>query len=218
MGNNTPSMNEATFTILSNREILGVNQDSLGLAGHRVAGNGSGVDVYVKTMKTADTTKSRKVAVCVVNWGGGSASGQAISWANIGEKNTSAIYSVRDLHTHTSLTTTATGSYTTAAVPGTGSQMLLFTNYTTEVLPEAGPSKNMSGKLVTRFNANTVECYVPHANSMVRVFNLSGKEVSSFSASGANWYKVNNKVLPGTYVVRIANGSGVLEGKILLAR
>ena len=216
MGNNTPSMSEATFTILSNREVLAVNQDSLGLAGHRVAGNGSGVDVYVKVMKTKDTTAQRIAAVCVVNWGSGSAAGQAISWANLGEKNTSQTYRVRDLHTHTDLSTNATGSYTTAAVPGTGTQMLLFTSTSAvEVRDRVGLAGPMNiGKLLTRVNANAIECYVPHANSTVQVFSLSGKELSSFSAPAANWYKVNSHGLVGTYFVRITGGNFALEGKL----
>jgi alpha-galactosidase len=218
MGNNTPAMSEQTFTILSNREVIAVNQDSLGLAGHRVVGNGQSVDIYVKVMKSKDTTAQRIAAVCVVNWGTGSASAQTITWANLGEKNTAQKYTVRDLHTHTNLSTTATGSFTTAAVPGNGTQMLLFSSSSVvDVRDQVGLTGPMStGKLLTRVNANALECYVPHAGSMVQVFNLSGKEVSSFSAPTANWYKVNSHVLPGTYVVRMASGNFVLEGKVQL--
>ena len=218
MGNNTPVMTDSTFTILSNREVIAVDQDSLGKQGHRVAGSGSGVDVYVKVMKSKDTTAQRIAAVCVVNWGNASASGQTITWANLGEKNTSQTYTVRDLHTHANLTTNVSGSYTTAAVPGTGTQMLLFTsNAAVEIRDQVGLTGPMNtGKLLTRVNANVLECYVPHANSIVQVFSLSGKEVSAFSAPEANWYKVNGHMLPGTYILRVTGNNSAIEGKVSL--
>ena len=214
MGNNTPAMNDITFTTLANTEVIAVDQDSLGKQGHRVLGNGSSVDAYVKVMKTPDTTTTRKVAVCVVNWGSGAVGGQTITWANIGENSATKVYSVRDLNTHKSLTTSAAGSYTTAGIPAYGNQMLLFTNYSVGVLENPVTNKAIStGKILTRVNGNIFELFVPRANSIVRVFNLSGKEISSCFAPTANWYRINSRASTGMYIVRINSDNSVLEGK-----
>jgi hypothetical protein len=221
LGNNTPAMSEATFTILSNREIVEIDQDSLGKAGTRVVGAGTGVDVYAKTLKTPDTTKYRKVAVCVINWTGNSAAAQTISWANIGEKTTTQTYTVRDLHTHANRSTNATGSFTTAGLPAYGTEMLVFTSnaITGALESEKVNTALRTGKLMTRGPANAVEFYVPHASSVIQVFSLSGKEILSSFVPTANWYTVNNRVLNGTYIVRITGKNYALEGKIpMLAR
>jgi hypothetical protein len=218
MGNNTPAMSEQTFTTLSNREIIAVDQDSLGHQGHRVLGNGTGVDMYVKLLKSPDTVGMRIAAVCVVNWSGSQANGQAITWANLGEKVTTQSYTVRDLHTHTNLSTTASGTYTTAAIPAYGTQMLLFTSNSYTGINDGIVSNNAKGvgKLQMRMNANALEFYVSQANSVIQVFNLSGKKVIEFSALTANWYKINGSILPGTYIVRINGGNHVSEGKLPL--
>ena len=49
MGNNTPAMTAATFTILSNREVIAVDQDSLGYQG-RIARTTGNIQVIAKKL------------------------------------------------------------------------------------------------------------------------------------------------------------------------
>ncbi len=110
-GNDIRSMNTATKAILTNEEVIGVDQDSLGAQGKVVATPGSNLQVWAKKLAGAET-----VAVALFNRGGSPASITA-QWSAIGIP--AGMATVRDLWSHTDLGTFA-DSYTAVSVPSHG--------------------------------------------------------------------------------------------------
>jgi alpha-galactosidase len=117
-GNDLRSMSAATTTILTNSEVIGVDQDPLGLQGQLVATPQSGLQVWSKTLSG---NKARAVALLNRN---GSAASIVVKFTDIGLSSGSA--SVRDLWQHADLGT-FTGSYGAMNVPSHGVAMLRIT-------------------------------------------------------------------------------------------
>jgi alpha-galactosidase len=105
-GNDVRSMSPEIKEILTNAEVIAVNQDKLGREGHRVKKNGD-LEVWSKPM--ADGSR----AVILFNRGAGD-SDVSVSWEEIGYPN-HLTAKVRDLWAHKDVGT-FTGSYS-AKVP-----------------------------------------------------------------------------------------------------
>jgi alpha-galactosidase len=118
-GNDIRSMSSATTTVLTNTEVIAVDQDPVGVQGRLVATPATNLQVWSKSLSG---TKSR--AVVFLNRSGGSASITA-TWSAIGLSAGSA--TVRDLWSHTDLGT-FTGSYTANGIPSHGVAMLKITS------------------------------------------------------------------------------------------
>jgi alpha-galactosidase len=114
-GNDIRSMNATTKTILTNTEVIAIDQDPLGIQGHIVAGKGTNLQVWSKKLSGTNS-----VAVVLLNRGTSPASITA-QWSAIGIPAGSA--SLRDLWAKKDLGA-FTGSYTAQAVPGHGAVML----------------------------------------------------------------------------------------------
>lgn len=114
-GNDIRSMSTATKAILTNTEVIAVDQDALGIQGTRVASPGANLEVWAKQLSGANS-----VAVALLNRGSSSASITA-AWSAIGLEAGAA--TVRDLWSHTDLGSFES-SYTAAAVPSHGVVML----------------------------------------------------------------------------------------------
>ena len=113
-GNDITTMSTTTRDVLTNSEVIAVNQDSLGLQGILVSQPASGLQVYSKVL-----SGSGQRAVALLNRTGSTAN-ITVNWSNIGL--TSASASVRNLWTHTNA-----GSFSssyTASVPSHGVVML----------------------------------------------------------------------------------------------
>lgn len=89
-GNDLRSMSEQTKSILTNKEVIAVNQDPLGIQGTRLAKNGS-QEVWVKSLQ--DPTSK---AVALFNRGN-SAAQMKVNWTDVGLNGS---VSVRDLWEH----------------------------------------------------------------------------------------------------------------------
>jgi hypothetical protein len=114
-GNDLRSMSSTTKTILTNSEVIAVDQDSAGTQGTKVWDNGNGLQVWSKTLAT-----SGQRAVILFNRGGGNATITA-RWSDIGLAAGSA--TVRDLWAHSDLGT-FNNSYTATNIPSHGVVML----------------------------------------------------------------------------------------------
>ncbi|NUS65889.1 MAG: alpha-galactosidase [Saccharothrix sp.] len=110
-GNDLRTMTAATRSILTNTEVIAVNQDWGGRQGNRLVDNGD-AEVWTKPMANGS------VAVVLLNRGGGTAS-VSTSASQIG-LGSAASYSVRDLWAHTTGTTTGAIS---ASIPAHGAAM-----------------------------------------------------------------------------------------------
>jgi alpha-galactosidase len=114
-GNDLRSMSAATRAILTNADVIAVDQDPLGIQGQVVENPGNGLQVWSKPLAG---TNAR--AVVLFNRNAGAAS-ITVHWSALGIPAGAA--TVRDLWSHTDLGT-FTGSYTAASVPGHGVVML----------------------------------------------------------------------------------------------
>jgi Alpha-galactosidase len=112
-GNDIRSMSAATKNILTNADVIAVDQDPLGVQGKPIS-TSTTLEVWSKKLSGNQT-----YAVVLFNRTAASAS-ITVTWASLGMTSTSA--TVRDLWTHTDLGPTAT-QYT-ATVPSHGVVML----------------------------------------------------------------------------------------------
>jgi alpha-galactosidase len=113
-GNDLRSMSASTTTILTNAEVIAVDQDPLGHQGQLMATPQSGLQVWSKTL-SGDNVR----AVALLNRNGSSAS-ISVKFMDVG---LSSEASVRDLWQHADLGT-FNGSYTAMNVPSHGVVML----------------------------------------------------------------------------------------------
>jgi alpha-galactosidase len=114
-GNDIRSMSASTKAILTNAEVIAVDQDSLGVQGHIVAGKGTDRQVWSKKLSGTDT-----YAVALFNRGTSAASITA-QWNVVGLRAGAA--TVRDLWSHMDLGS-FTDAYTASSVPAHGVVML----------------------------------------------------------------------------------------------
>ena len=118
-GNDLRSMSAATRTTLTNSEVIGVDQDALGMQGRLVASPGANLQVWSRPLSGTNTR-----AVALFNRNTANAS-ITVQWSALGIPTGAA--GVRDLWSHTDLGT-FNDSYTAAAVPGHGVVMLKLTS------------------------------------------------------------------------------------------
>jgi alpha-galactosidase len=114
-GNDIRSMSTTTKAILTNADVIAVNQDPLGKQGTLVATPGSNLQVWSKQLSG---TNAR--AVALFNRSGAAAS-ISVTWSQIGLPAGAA--TVRDLYAQKDLGT-STDSYTATSVPMHGVVML----------------------------------------------------------------------------------------------
>jgi hypothetical protein len=108
-GNDLRSMSAATLSILTAPEVIAIDQDALGVQGIKVTDNGSGLQVWSKTL-TGTNTK----AVALLNRSASTAN-MTVNWSDIGLSGSAT---VRDLWARADLGSFS-GSYT-ASVPSHG--------------------------------------------------------------------------------------------------
>lgn len=118
-GNDIRSMSVTTKTILTNAEVIAVDQDALGVQGSVVATPAANLQVWAKKLSGTNT-----VAVALLNRGGSPASITA-EWKAIGIPAGAAV--VRDLWSHSDLGN-FNDSYTAKSVPSHGVVMLKITS------------------------------------------------------------------------------------------
>jgi alpha-galactosidase len=129
VGNDLAKATPATLEILSNREVIAVNQDALALSGFRVGPGGAyngGIEVWSKPLSDCG---ARAVALFNRNT---AAADIAVSWAQIGLAPGAA--TVRDLWTHADLGV-SNDTYS-AHVPAHGTVLVKITG--TEVAAPSG--------------------------------------------------------------------------------
>jgi hypothetical protein len=115
LGNNLPFMTQPTKDILTNTEVIAVNQDTSGLQGRIVTDNGAGLQVWGKNLKDRF---SNEWAVVLFNRSASAAS-MSVKWKSL---NLIGAASVRDLWSHTDLG--VMDSMYTTTVPSHGAVML----------------------------------------------------------------------------------------------
>lgn len=139
-GNDLSTMTATTQAILTNAEVIAVDQDPAGIQGGLVYDSGTGIQVYSKPLMSSPRAPfNGQRAVLLINRGATPANITA-NWKDIGLGNNSA--TVRDLWNHVNLGSYST-SYTAMNVPSHGSVMLKVSG--TESIPSG---TNYLGDLV----------------------------------------------------------------------
>jgi alpha-galactosidase len=143
-GNDLANMSSTTASILTNSEVIAVDQDSAGVQGTKVADNGAGQQVWAKRL-----SGNGNVAVALLNRGS-STSNITVNWSSIGLSGNA---SVRDLWAHADRGT-FTNSYT-ASVPSHSVVMLKITAGSGGSTPTPTPTASGSGHYYKLVNRNS---------------------------------------------------------------
>ncbi|HEV8555111.1 MAG TPA: ricin-type beta-trefoil lectin domain protein [Actinophytocola sp.] len=166
-GNNLATMSANTRAILTNREMLAINQDSLGRQGVKVAEDQSGLQVYSKVL-----SGSGRRAVVLLNRTGSTASITA-RWSSLGLTGSA---SVRDVWAAADRGSFATGF--TASVPA-GQAVLLTVAGTDGGSQGRQIVGGQSGRCVDVPNSTTTN------GTQVQLWDCSGQPNQSWTATAS---------------------------------
>jgi alpha-galactosidase len=195
-GNDLATMSSTTQTILTNSEVIAVDQDAAGVQGTVVSDNGAGLQVWSKKLSVGGSR-----AVVLFNRSA-SAANITANWSDLGLAGGSA--SVRDLLAHTDLG--AFNNNYTATVPAHGVVMLKITGaegnnvacngltgYYTFVnrnsgllLDVSGASTNDSAPVIQYANngqANQQWSFVDAGNGYCRIVNRNSGKLLNISGA-----------------------------------
>ena len=208
LGNDLSKMSDSVFSILSNREVIAIDQDSLGYQGRKVRTDGD-VQIWSKKLKNGAW------AVVLVNNGTAGAN-SSVKWSDINESDLNRSYPVRDLWQHKVVSESAKGSYSVNNIPGHGSVHLVFGKaYWMDPVSIGNTISNKrlfqpSGHdIPIKKYGNTTAVYIPYASSNVIIYNLQGKKMTSFFVIEPSWKTIPNSSAAGTMsIVQITTSSG----------
>jgi alpha-galactosidase len=207
LGNDLSKMSDSLFSLLTNREVIAVDQDSLGYQGRKVRTDGD-VQIWSKKLK------NNAWAVVLVNNGTGSAS-SSVKWSDINESDLSKSYPVRDLWQHKVVNPSATGSYAVNSIPGHSTVHLVFGKAYWMDPVAIGTARQVESTYGTlehdlqiRKYGNSTAVYIPFASSNVAVFDLQGKKLTSFFVREPAWRVFSNSGVYKKSVVQIILNSG----------
>ena len=184
-GNDPSAMSSATQTILTNSDVIAVDQDAAGMQGTVVSDNGSGLQVWSKKLNGSGLR-----SVVLFNRSG-SAANITANWTNLGLAAGSA--SVRDLLTHTNLG--AFNNSYTASVPSHGVVMLKITG--TEGSNLACSSLTGYYKIVNRNSGKNLDVSNDSTsnNALILQYTNNGQNDQqwSFADAGSGYCKIINR-------------------------
>jgi alpha-galactosidase len=181
-GNDLRSMSATTRSILTNTEVIAVNQDWGGRQGNRIVDNGNS-EVWSKPMANGS------VAVILLNRASSTATiSTTASTLGLGS---SSSYSVRDLWAHT---TSTSGSTISASVPAHGAAMFIVSGGGTSTPPSNPPSSGPTTPTGTTFalkGTGSGRCLdVPNASTtngtLVTIWDCNGGNAQKWTATAAN--------------------------------
>jgi alpha-galactosidase len=232
-GNNLGNMSTTTFNILTNREVIAIDQDSLNWGGRRVRVPTTNVELWYKRCFTrssagvivTDSTKMKK-SVIVFNKSSSSITYSILRSDPI-ELGTSEAYQVRNLWTHAPIDTLQTSetsiSSVTVAAHGTVhlllTPMMLYTGVISDGDIEKVSNTQLAGVIKARRGTNGMEIYIP-MSANVAIFDVQGRQIASFvTISGKQWYQVQcNFKVGNALIVKALVQNRVLTKTLVLSR
>ncbi|MEU1590706.1 ricin-type beta-trefoil lectin domain protein [Micromonospora sp. NPDC005710] len=174
-GNDLRTMSATTRSILTNTEVIAVNQDWGGRQGNRIVDNGNS-EIWTKPMSNGS------MAVVLLNRAS-SAATISTSASQIGLGAASS-YSVRDLWAHTSTTTSGTIS---ASVPAHGAAMYIVTGGgTTDPGTSFGLRGQGSGRCLDITGASQIN------GALAEIWDCNGGANQRFTQTSAGELRVYN--------------------------
>jgi alpha-galactosidase len=196
LGNDFSKMSDSTFSIVSNREVIAVDQDALGYQGRKVRIDGD-VQIWSKKLKNGAW------AVVLVNNSTANAS-SSVKWSDIGESDNTKSYPVRDLWQHKIVSQSAAGSYSVSNIPGHGTVHLVFGKAywmdpvsTINTIPINHSIPIYINNIQIKKFDNTTAIYIPFASSNVIIFDLQGKKLNSLFVKEPSWKVFQNSSAKG---------------------
>jgi hypothetical protein len=200
-------MSDSVFSILTNREVIAVDQDSLGYQGRKVRTDGN-VQIWTKKLKNGAW------AVVLVNDGLTSANSY-VKWSDINESDSTRSFPVRDLWQHKIVSQSAKGSYIVNGIPAHGTVHLVFGSaywmepVSIDNMRDKYESKTDNAPIKVKKNDITTEIYIPYASSTVTVFDIQGKKSNAFYVNKPSWITIPNSLTAAKMsVIQIFTGNG----------
>jgi alpha-galactosidase len=199
-GNDIRSMSAETRSILTNTEVIAVNQDWGGRQGHKISDNGN-LEVWRKPMSDGS------VAVVLLNRGGGTATVSTTTSAlGLGPASS---YSVRDLWAHTTSSSSGTIS---ASVPGHGAAMYIVTG---GGLVTQSPTPPPSGGTGALRGVGSNRCLdvtgVSQTNgTQVEIWDCNGQSNQQWTATSSGELRVYGNKCLDVYNRGTADGTSVI--------
>jgi alpha-galactosidase len=229
-GNNIAGMNTTIFNILTNREVIAINQDSLNWGGRRVK-NGTPEIWYKRCFTRAlgmtgsvvtDSTRMKK-SIILFNRGTGSVN-YSILRSDPLELGTGS-FQVRDLWQHKIIDTleAAMTSLPAIAVAGHGTTHLLFTPLSITSLANSmvADTRYLSsvGLINGRRSAQGLEIYLPICG-IVTLLDPQGSKIATISADGnKKWYLVQSNCRTSEALIAKINSQGrILAQTIVVSK
>ncbi|HEX8631198.1 MAG TPA: ricin-type beta-trefoil lectin domain protein [Catenuloplanes sp.] len=193
-GNDLRSMSAATRAILTNTDVIAVNQDWGGRQGHKISDNGN-LEVWRKPMANGS------VATVLLNRGGSTATVSTTAGAlGLGAASS---YSVRDLWTHTNSTSGATIS---ASVPSHGAVMYVVSGGGV-ITPPGGTTSTLRGTASGRCLDVTGASQINGA--VATIWDCHGRPNQSWTSNAAGELRVYGTKCLDVSGAATANGSRV---------
>jgi alpha-galactosidase len=197
-GNDLRNMSTAVTQVLTNPEVIAIDQDSLGFQGRRIRKT-SDLETWVKVMKDS----SRAVVLFNRGQTGSSAVSITVNWSDSLIKwDPTTKVRVRNLWTHAdSLDVTTKFS---ASVPAKGAVMVRL--YPPSAVINCQNGFDVRTSIQVRLSVKGLSIYVPFtkAASTVDIFDVQGKKITSFSSIGGWNYLPLGTINPGMNIVRIS--------------
>jgi len=223
-GNDLRGMSATTRSILINKEMIAVNQDTLGgttqlgvIQGRRVVQSGS-QEVWVKKLRSMT---SPDYAVCFFNRGTGPAN-ISVTWQQIGTAGSgiaaSTMYRVRNLWTHTDLSdwSGSSGPLTASAVPGHDVVVLRLTSSTVGVVPRGALAHEPGSIVRSRDGTVWVDAGAQGPVSM-NLVDMRGASVHArYDATVGRMGVSRADLMSGLYVVEVRSGKRTLARPVVL--
>ena len=192
-GNDLRSMNADVIEILTNKEVIAVNQDSLGIQGHKVRDDGN-FEVWSKLLKDSSQ------AVILLNRSS-SEMRMSVAWQEIGFEN-DALLLVRDLWQHKDVGYFK--DYYSAAVPSHDVVMLRVEK---AVAPSTPPNITMTtpldSSIFTLPATITLAALAEDSDGSVTQvdFYANGEYIGTDETADDGWNFSWNNTIPGVYAI-----------------
>ena len=221
-GNDIRSMNDSLRSILINKEVIDINQDTLGgdmtkgiIQGRRVVSGNS--EVWVKLLK--GKTQS-EYAVLFFNRSNSGPVSISVTTQQIGQVGgdiaSGKKYEVRDLWKHVDLPEwTAGGTYTTpATVPVNDVFMMRLSLPKVSVMTDI---KTVAEKIQFDVDKKIVIRVVKSSPVSISMVDLKGAVVFSKRTAGAGKYAINTSGLKnGVYLIKVRSGNESFVQRVIL--
>ncbi|MET8366992.1 ricin-type beta-trefoil lectin domain protein [Micromonospora sp. NPDC005194] len=197
-GNDIRTMSAATRTILTNTDVIAVNQDWGGQQGRKISDSGD-LEVWRKPMSTGG------VATVLLNRGSGtttiSTTASALGLGSAGS------YAVRDLWSHTTSTSTGTIS---ASVPAHGAAMFLVTGGGTPPPSTPPPSTTSTIRSTSAGRCLDVNGASQTNGATTIIWDCHGQANQSWTSTSAQELRVYGGKCLDVYNAGTANGTSVI--------